>query len=177
MIKKLGKYLRFLLVATGWTVLYAFIVKLIMWQFWQFDIFDTKYWGIISKFWNEGGVINTASEYLFLLALVLIIPLWYWGLRKVNKLSFVKIIFFPVFWYYDYQNRKYGSETAPRVVIKNIGTKVSKKQSPQQMMEEMIANRMPKAKEKKDLNSSKIRSNFEQKNLSFQKKVDSDGDN
>ena len=45
-----------------------------------------------------------------------------------------------------------------------------KKQTPQQMMEEMISSRMPQAKEKKDLNSSKIRSNFEQKNRKFHEK-------
>lgn len=48
-----------------------------------------------------------------------------------------------------------------------------KKQTPQQMMEEMISSRMPQAKEKKDLNSSKIRSNFEQKNRKFHEKMES----
>ncbi len=38
------------------------------------------------------------------------------------------------------------------------------------MMEEMISSRMPQAKEKKDLNSSKIRSNFEQKTVIFTKR-------
>ena len=59
------------------------------------------------------------------------------------------------------------------IVLKNMGGGKIKKQTPQQMMEEMISSRMPQAKEKKDLNSSKIRSNFEQKNRKFHEKMES----
>ena len=46
------------------------------------------------------------------------------------------------------------------------------KRSQQQVMEEMIASRMPQEKDKKDLNSNKIRSNFEEKNRGFHQKAD-----
>ena len=52
-----------------------------------------------------------------------------------------------------------------------MGAKVGAKQTPQQMLEEMISSRMPKQKDKKDLNSSKIRSSFEEKNKTFHEKV------
>lgn len=169
-IKKLTHFLRIAIIAISWTVVYALMVNFVMSFFWQFDIFKLRYWKIISNFWGSGGVIDTASEIFFILALVAIIPLWILGWKKANKLSYVKIIFFPFFWYNNYLNKKYASEPN-RIVIKNIGSnKNQKKQSPQEMMEEMIANRMPKAKDKKDLNSNKIRSNFEEKSRSFHQK-------
>ena len=157
----------------GWTALYSFVVRNLLLFVWNFDAFNLKYWKIISRFWNDGGIIDTASEYFFIITLLIIIPLWIWGWKKANKLSYVKIFFFPIFWYNDYQNRKY-SEMPDRIVLKNIGSGKNKKQTAQQAMEEMIAGRMPRPKDKKDLNSNKIRSNFEQKNISFHKKMDSD---
>lgn len=175
-MKKLGKYLRLLVIAIGWTALYSLLVSWIMRYFWHFEVFNPQYWKIISNFWNNGGVIDTASEFMFIIAILLIIPLWIWGWKKANKLSYVKIIFFPVFWYNNYLQKKYADSPAPRIVLKNMGGGKKKQQTPEQMMEEMISERMPKATEKKDLNSSKIRSNFEQKNRSFHEKMESGGD-
>lgn len=170
-MKKIGHYFRLLAILAGWTGLYLWIVSLIMAYFWHFNIFEKRYWLVISEFWSAGGVIDQFSEYMFLLMLILIIPIWIWGYKKALKLSYVRIIFFPIFWYNDYINRKYA-DVPGRIVIKNMGGGKVKKQSPQQMMEEMIASRMPQATEKKDLNSSKIRSNFEKKNRSFHEKME-----
>ena len=175
-MKKLGKYIRLLLIAIGWTMLYALVVSLAMKVFWRFEIFNLKHWQIIGKFWNDGGIIDTWSEFLFIIAIILVIPLWLLGWKKANKLSYVKIFFFPVFWYNSHLQKKYANAPTANIVLKNMGAGKNKKQSPQQMMEEMISVRMPKATEKKDLNSSKIRSNFEQKNRSFHEKMESSGD-
>ncbi len=135
---------------------------------WNFNILKAKHWQIISRFWEEGGVINSTQEILFFSTLLLIIPLWYIGLKKALKVSLVKIFFFPFFMYDAYQERKYNK--APKsIVLKNMGTSFTKK-SPRQAMEEMIASRMPKETDKKDLNSSKIRSSLEEKNLDFHNK-------
>lgn len=173
MMQKIKKALRFLLITCSWTGLYFWLVRLLMNYFWHFELFEPKYWKIISRFWQSGGVINSASEYLFLLTLLAIAPLWYFGLKKAYSLSYVKVIFFPVFWYHDYINRKYAEAPVHRVVLKNLGGK-SKKQSSQQMLEADIAARMPQPTKKKDLNSSKIRSIFEQKSRSFQRKMGGD---
>lgn len=171
-MKKLAQYLRLALIMAGWTALYVWIISLIMNYFWHFDIFQKRYWEIIGDFWREGGVIDQPSEYMFLFTLLMIVPVWVWGFKKAKKLSYVKIIFFPVFWYHDYIGRKYAGQPT-HIVLKNMGGGKVKKQTPQQMMEEMISSRMPQAKEKKDLNSSKIRSNFEQKNRNFHEKINS----
>ncbi len=170
-MKKIKHYFRLLLILAGWTGLYLYIVKLIMSYFWHFNIFEKRYWQVIGEFWRSGGVIDQFSEYMFLLMLVLIIPVWIFGYKKAIKLSYVKIIFFPIFWYNDYIDKKYAN-LPNHIVLKNMGGGKIKKQTPQQMMEEMIASRMPQATDKKDLNSSKIRSNFEKKNRSFHEKME-----
>ncbi len=174
-MKKLANHLKLIFIFVGWTVFYFWFISLIMNYFWHFNILEKRYWLIISKFWSAGGVIDQLSEYMFLLMLVLIIPGWFFGFKKARQLSYVRIIFFPVFWYHDYVSRKYANQPA-RIVLKNMGGSKVKNQTPQQMMEEMISSRMPKEKKKKDLNSNKIRSNFEQKNRKFHEKMES-GDN
>ena len=172
-MKKIGHYFRLLLILLGWTALYLWIVNFIMSYFWHFNIFEKRYWLVISDFWSAGGVIDQFSEYMFLLMLILIVPVWILGLKKALKLSYVKIIFFPVFWYNDYINKKYASLPG-HIVLKNMGGGKIKKQTQKQLMEDMIASRMPQATEKKDLNSSKIRSNFEKKSQIFHQKIGSD---
>lgn len=61
-MKKLAKYLRLLLILVGWTVFYLWIIGLIMNYFWHFNIFEKRYWLIISEFWSAGGVIDQPSE-------------------------------------------------------------------------------------------------------------------
>ena len=170
-MKKLGHYFRLLLVLIGWTSLYLWVVNLVMIYFWHFNIFEKRYWLVINDFWNAGGVIDQFSEYMFLLMLILIIPLWILGFKKASHISYTRLIFFPIFWYNDYISKKYAS--APEhIVLKNIGSSKINKKNPQQTMEEMIASRMPAATEKKDLNSSKIRQNFEKKNQRFHEKIE-----
>ena len=168
MFKKLGRLIRFCFIFTVWTGIFMSAVVYLFKMIWNFNILKEEHWQIILNFWNQGGVINSTQEILFFIALLLIIPLWYIGLKKALKISLIKIFFFPFFVYDAYQERKYNK--APKsIVLKNMGMNFGKK-SPRQAMEEMIASRMPKETDKKDLNSSKIRSSLEEKNLDFRNK-------
>ena len=165
MLKKLLKFIRFCFIGAVWSALYWFLAIVIMDRIWQFNLLSPNYWKKIASYWNSGGTINTFSEWTFFIALFALLPLWIWGWKKANKIQIVKVIFFPVFWYHNYQEKKYAQ--APKAItFKNMGAKVGKKQS----LEDMIAERMPKEKDKKDLNSNKIRSSFEDKNRSFHEK-------
>lgn len=170
MYKKIKTFVRICFIGIIWTALYLTVVSFLMKKLWGFNIFKVQYWKIISRFWQEGGVIDSFQEWSFLIMLIAIVPLWILGWKKACKLSIIKIIFFPVFWYNDYQERKY-SKLPQNIILKNMGGNIGK-QSPQQAMEEMIASRMPKEKDKKDLNSNKIRSSFEEKSRSFHQKAD-----
>jgi hypothetical protein len=168
--KKILRFIRFCFISVVWTILYFSIVRILLKSIWKFDIFKKVYWEKISEFWEEGGVINSFQEYTFLAMLIAIIPLWLWGWKKANQLSVAKIIFFPIFWYNSYQERKY-SKAPKNITLKNMGGGTAKR-SPQQVMDDLIASRMPKGKDKKDLNSNKIRSNFEEKSRDFHQKAD-----
>lgn len=137
---------------------------------WKFRIYSLPHWRKIGQFWDSGGTINTFSEWMFFIVLLLLIPLWIIGWHKASKVPIIKIIFFPIFWYHNYQEKKYA-QMPKSIVLKNMGASIGGKQSQKQAMEEMIANRMPKEKDKKDLNSNKIRSSFEEKSRSFHEKA------
>ncbi len=176
MIKKIKKFLYILFSSLLWNAIYISAVYYAMSYFWSFNIFELRYWKIIYTFWEQGGVIDTASEYFFFVAILCILPFWVWGWKKSLKISYIKLLLFPIIWYINYKRSRYKQEPSD-IIIKNIGSGVKKKVSPQQMMADMIAQRMPKPTDKKDLNSNKIRSNFEDKTRSFHKKADSGGDN
>ena len=170
MYKKIKNFVRVCFIGAVWSILYFSTVYIVLKALWGFDITSKRYWNIILRWWDEGGVFDSFQEYTFLITLLAILPLWIWGWEKACRISIVKVLFFPVFWYNSWQERKY-SQMPKSITLKNMGGGVAK-QSPQQIMEEMIASRMPQEKDKKDLNSNKIRSNFEEKNRSFHKKLD-----
>ena len=168
MLKKIGKFIRFCFIFAVWTCLFSAILICFFKYVWNFNITKARDWRIIANFWNEGGTIKNWKDILFFISLGLILPLWFIGLRKALKISVVKVIFFPIFWYNAYQERKY-SKTPKNIVLKNMGVTLGEKSS-KQSLEEMIASRMPKETEKKDLNSAKIRSSVEEKNTEFHQK-------
>ena len=171
MLKKLGKFLRVLFIGAVWSIIFFGLLYFLLKWGWKFNIFRYNHWHKIAVFWDAGGTIKTFKEWTFFLILISAVPVWIWGWRKSCKISLIRIIFFPIFWYHDHQEKKYA-QMPKSVTLKNMGGKLGAKQSPQQAMEEMIASRMPKEKEKKDLNSSKIRSSFEEKSRTFHEKVE-----
>ena len=169
MLKKISQFIRFCFICALWSLVFLSVTAYFFKTVYNFNLFKKQHWQIISRFWEEGGVINTTQEVLFILCLLAIIPLWFYGLHKSLKISLVKILFFPIFIYNAYQEKKY-SKTPKSIVLKNMGLSFGKK-SPRQEMEDMIASRMPKETDKKDLNSNKIRSSLEEKSTDFHKKT------
>lgn len=168
MFKRINQFIRFCFICAIWTVVFLSISLYFFKKVYNFNLFKKQHWQIISRFWEDGGVIDTTQEALFIFCLLALIPLWFFGLRKALKISITKIIFFPIFLYNAYQEKKY-SKTPKSIILKNMGTSFNKK-SPRQEMEDMIASRMPKETDKKDLNSNKIRSSLEEKSTNFHKK-------
>ena len=162
--------MRICFIGAVWSFVYFSLLYLLLKQGWNFDALNLKHWRIISNYWNDGYTIK-ATDWLFFIIILAAIPVWIMGWRKMCKVSLMRIIFFPILWYHDYQERKYA-QMPKSVVLKNMGGKIGAKQSPKQALEEMIANRMPKEKEKKDLNSNKIRSSVEEKSRSFHEKFE-----
>ena len=90
--------------------------------FWYFNIFNPNHWNIISVFWDKGGSIKTANDYIFILSIIAFFLLWLYGLKIAYKINYLRLIFSP----FDYLNRKanqkYLDETSRGTAIKNIGS-------------------------------------------------------
>lgn len=119
MLKKFFHLIRFLLIGTIWTLVFLVLSSLIMYQVWNFDIFNFGDWQTIERFWNSGGTIKIAKDYAFIGSIILIPILWIWILYKLNKINWLDIILAPVHSYNAWIIRCYGSDSK-RIVLKNI---------------------------------------------------------
>ena len=144
---KFFQFLRNLFVFICWTfffvVLSNFLIKLI----WGFDFMSAHSWNVLTGFWNQGGVIKTASDILLLLSLALLPFLWFIGALLIKQLNFWKIISFPFRIILKFFNND-TDKTPQRFVIKNI-------QSSQQHIEDI----------KTEINSIKPKKSQEAENL------------
>ena len=83
MIKKIFKFLKALVVGSVWTVIFVYIAENIMIYLWNFDILNTRDWQIINSFWESGGKIKAGKDYIFILMLLALIPLWFCGWKWI----------------------------------------------------------------------------------------------
>ena len=164
MIRKLFKILKAAIVGAVWTVVFVYAAQIIMISVWNFDILNMRDWQVINTFWESGGKIKTDRDYLFVGMLLALIPLWFWGWRFFCRLSFVKILLFPITWYNNRMIRKYGENT-PRIILKNMGAAKSKPN-----MEEIIEQRLKESAKPREKETGKIRRSIQEKISAFEKK-------
>lgn len=119
-MKKLKKYIKFFLVGSIWTYIFLCLADFLFTTVWRFDIFSREDWKIISQFWNSGGKIKNARDYLFLFSFLFGGILWVWGFRRCMKLNFAAILLYPFEAYSRWSLKRYGDTS--RIVIKNIGS-------------------------------------------------------
>ena len=159
MLKKFTKFLKFIVITVIWSAFYIILSSRFMISIWHFDYLSTNNWNVISTFWNTGGSIKGGMDYLFILSLILILPLWYLGLKYFYHINYLNILLFPFVWNNKRMIRKY-SENNSRIVLKNIGTS-SKKQGSDDVIQERL--KLFEKNKQGDNLSSMIRNNLEQK--------------
>ena len=148
MKKKLLKLTRTLLILAIWTFVYTYCVRFLVLKAWQFDILSQKSWNVLQTFWSSGGVIKTGKDYLFAFSLLLIIPIWYIGLKKFLKVGIITVLLSPVYLF----NKVFASkeDEMSHVKLKNMG--ISKKVS----VEDIISEKMAQInKDKSDVSHAK----------------------
>lgn len=119
MFKKLLAFLKFIVVFIVWTLVFVSVSRWFMLLIWKFDILYKQQWQAIGQYWNEDGTIAGASDYLFFIALFVLVLLWFFGFRYFYKLKYMRMMLFPFRYFNDRQIRKYEQEDT-RAVIKNI---------------------------------------------------------
>lgn len=148
-MKTLSKIIKFIIIGSVWTYLYVRLSRFLVLEIWNFDILS-KQWSIIGDYWNSGGKI-TGKDFVFLLTLIFIIPIWLWSLIKLCKANLLNIILFPITYYNKKMIDKYGQDTK-RVVLKNIGA--MQKLDLNYIVEEKLKKVYPDSKEEVDIRST-----------------------
>lgn len=121
--KKLLAFLKWAIVGIIWTYIYLFITMVLFKSTWGFNYMSRSSWGVISTFWEQGGRIKSGSDYLFVICLILLIPLWIWGWKKLYKANYVAILLVPLLWYQNRSANKY-MKSMSRIKIHNIGISI-----------------------------------------------------
>ena len=155
------KCIKTIIIGGVWTILYLFVTEFLFINIWHFDYLSPRHWHTINTFWQNGGVIKTAGDYLFLLSLLLLFPLWYWGLKFAYKLNYISILLWPFTAYNKILIERY-KKSYSRIVLKNIGTSTK--------VEEEIKQKTSAIKPQEYNNADKIRDAINQKLLSEQNK-------
>ena len=122
-IKKLLAFLKWAIVGILWTYTYILLTTLLFKSVWGFNYLSRSSWNIISTFWQQGGRIKSGSDYLFILCLLLLIPLWIWGWRKLYKTNLMAVVLIPLTWYQNRSAAKY-MKSMSRIKLHNIGVSI-----------------------------------------------------
>ena len=150
-MKNALKIIKFLFVSFVWTILLSGIASCILNIFWDFNLFSSKGWSIIAKWWQRGGIINSWQDYLFFIVLFTLLPLWVLGIKRGMRINFVRILLAPIEYVLNH-----GLDEEPKsITIKNIDVLTHKTTKEEyinniveQRMKEMDENNPPEAEEK-----------------------------
>jgi hypothetical protein len=121
--KKLFKFLKWIITGAVWTYIYLSGTLILFRSVWGFNYLSQKSWQILSSYWNSGGSISTGKDYLLVLCLIVLIPLWIWGWKKLYKANYVALLLAPLLWY---QKREADNslKAMSRTKIHNIGISI-----------------------------------------------------
>lgn len=149
-MKKILHFLSNLFLALLWTWIFVWLTDILFILLWNFDFTSAQSWQIVINYWNNGGVIKTASDITLFIALLLLPLFWYFGWRRLRKVKFLQLAVAPINMLYRLLNS--GSDKSERIVIRNI-------KSSQQRMDD-IKSELDGIKPAKNQSSQGIRSNI-----------------
>ena len=141
------KFLRFILIGTIWTALFLVVCLYFFVFVWNFNFLSAQDRQFLVSFWDQGGVIKSYADYLFVFSFVFAFVLWLWGLIKALRTNYWALFLKPFDMFRNWEVRRYQS--SKRVVLKNIGTTIVGAKSEK----EEIADKLKKLE--KDLDNNK----------------------
>lgn len=123
-LKKILKFLKLITVGVIWSYIYLYGSLLLFKSVWGFNYLSRSSWRLISDFWQSGGKIYSISDYIFVICLILFIPIWIYGWKKLYKTNFVALLISPILWFQNKSANKYLKKLN-RIKILNIGISTS----------------------------------------------------
>lgn len=113
---------RIMFIAFIWTIGYMFWFRQLMIAMWGFDPLASTHWEYIYGQWRSGWVIQTPREWMFVIALFAMIPLWFIGWTILSSISwmswFKAILLFPIKLIKSKMNTSQKSVRKPKVTKK-----------------------------------------------------------
>ncbi len=158
-LKKIFKTIRLALIGLAWTYVFILFSNSELIVAWNFNMLSKRSWKTISSFWQAGGTIKTAKDYLFLLNLLLIPVLWGWGWHFLNRQNYTSILIWPYTVYNNHVIKRLKKSSS--VSLKNIGASGNDV--------EIIKNEINSIKPEKVKEVSDIRKNIQEKINSLNK--------
>ncbi len=153
MMRKLFRLLRGLAILVGWTFVFIYLTDLLFIVIWNFDFMSSSSWRVMGQYWDNGGIIKSASDVLLFVGLFALPVLWFIGLRYAFKAKYLQLMLSPVKFIYNLFNRSSGSTDS-------ISIRYTK--SNEQKVEE-IREQLESLKPKKAQSSQGIRSDIKRK--------------
>ena len=126
MFKKILKFIKFLFVLIFWSALWLSLMRFVMRHVWNFDFASTTSWRTISIYWNKGGTIKTAHDYMLFITILFVLAMWYIGLKRLYHVNFIKLILKP-FEYFSKKRIAKMQNESKHVALKNlvVGEKIT----------------------------------------------------
>lgn len=130
------KFVKFYFVGVVWSVILFSVFDFILQIIWNFSLFSLSDWKLLNTFWNTGGAIRSFADYVFVLILLAILPIWVWGWRRALKIKIIPLLLKPYDWYTAKKIAEYEQNTS-RIVLKNMGTSVKKESDEDEIKNEL----------------------------------------
>jgi hypothetical protein len=95
-------------------------------RIWGFDLFSIQSWQTIWLYWNRGGIIKGAFEYMLFITFFVALIIWYKGLKRLNHVNFLKLFIKPFEYFSKKQIEKFEN-ASKHITIKNlvVGEKIT----------------------------------------------------
>lgn len=130
------KYIRFLFIGTLWTALFLLVCLYFFVWVWNFNFLSASDRAFLTTFWNNGGVIKSYQDYLFVFSFVACLFIWIFGFRKALRTDYVALVRKPFELFSQWEMRKY--QPSSHIVLKNIGTSVEAKSDDKALVEKKL---------------------------------------
>ena len=115
------KVLKTLIVVGVWTVLYLFVTRFLFVSLVGWDYLSPLDWQRIEYRWNSGAAIKSFHDYMVLFALLMLVPVWFFGCKYWYRVNYINVLLFPFKLANKIMLRRYSSGNK-RIVLRNIGT-------------------------------------------------------
>jgi len=91
-VKYFNLLIRVIIVGIVWTIVYGVVGRTLIYSIWGFDPAYNRHWIFLWQMWQDGWVIDTTPEWIFLFVILLFIPVWLIGWLLLSKVKWGQIL-------------------------------------------------------------------------------------